>query len=137
MPRKASPKQPKPVLPVGEFYLPADSAWGGFINLRLNEEHKTQFDRWYGDDAPLVWQLLDDAIGGGMKFSLAYDAENQAYIATFTGKLYPDATSRCATSSRAPVLDEAIALLVWKFFVLAQCDMGDYLVKTSSLHRWG
>ncbi len=35
--------------------------WGGFLNLRLTEEHKAAFDAWHDASRETIGVLLDDA----------------------------------------------------------------------------
>jgi hypothetical protein len=117
--------------------ITSEPEWGGFLNLRLTDEHKVLFDTWHEASQQTVGTLLDDAMIDGIKVSLAYDTENECYIATFTGSLIPAHNTRYAASSRAGTYWEALALMCWKHFVLAEGNWFDYLPHSGTFKRWG
>lgn len=130
----ASDKQPSLLQP--RKSLETD-AWVGYINISLNEEHKRRYQAWASDDPTLAWQLLDDVLGSGLKVSLSYDAETDSYCATLTGRLSLGDTGKYAMTTWASSFDEVLSLMVWKFVVLCDSDVGDYRPKTGTLKRWG
>lgn len=111
--------------------------WGGFLNMKLDDADKERFDGWLVENASRVGSALEDALNEGIKFSLSYDAENECYIATFTGKLIPAHDTRYAASARAGTVNEGIALIVYKHFVLAEGNWFDFLPHNGKLARWG
>lgn len=135
-------RKPKSVVPpvpahVGKYYLDPKAEWGGFINIKVEDSQKNDFDNWWSTNRTYCWSALDDLMGEGMKVSLAYDQENECYICSFTGKGWDTSYSRWCMSTRAGTLDESIALAVWKHFVLADCEWGDFLPKTGKKKMWG
>lgn len=138
MPRKkAVPTKntPPPELK-GEYWLPPEAEWGGFINIRLDDEQKQQFTEYYAAFSEEIPSALDDLLGKGMKFSVSYDHENQSYVASFTGRLVRSMDLRCSTSSRHSTFQEAVALLVWKHHAMADGDYGNF--KTNGRRAdWG
>lgn len=140
MPRTKSstPKldTPSQTVQQGKFWCSNDAPWGGFINVSVSDEEKSQFEDWLVENAQDVSKRLDDLIGEGIKYGIAYDRENQCYIVTLTGSLVPKANLRCCVTSRAGTWNECDALAVWKHFVLCDGDYGDLL--TSGRKRsWG
>jgi len=136
MPRaKKDPNNPKPTSKPEPKAPEMD--WGGFLNLRLTEEHKADFDAWHEASRETIGVLLDDAMIDGLKVSIAYSPENEAYCATFTGQLIPAHNTRYAASSWAGTWQEAVALMCWKHFVLAQGSWFDFLPHSGKLKRWG
>lgn len=115
----------------------ANPEWGGFLNLRISEEEKTAFERWFAGDGCPMWEMYEQAMIDGLKFSHAWDEDNQCYIASFTGTLIPGQQTRYATSARAGTYVESIALLCYKHFVLADGDWSNYLPKTGKFMSWG
>ena len=120
MPRKKStPKLDTPEQNVeqGRWWLPNDAVWFGFMNVSLSDGEKSEFHVWHDQNSLEVNHYLEDLVGEGMKYSAAWDAENECFIVTFTGALLKGANTRCATTSRAGTWAEANALAVWKHFV--------------------
>lgn len=137
-PKKSVPSLdiPSQTVQQGKFWLPNDAPWGGFINVSLNDGDKQAFHTWYDVNANEVASMLDDLLGEGMKYSAAYDHENQCYIVTFTGGLVAGANLRCAVTSRSGTWGECNALAVWKHFVLCAGNYGD-LLATGRKRNWG
>jgi len=121
----------------GLYSLPGEAAWGGFINVRLDEEQKTSFLSWIASASEAVPSLVDDILGEGMKIGFSFDMEASCYIVSFTGALVGGSNERYSTNSRAGTLDEALALAVWKHFYLADGDYGNYKPRNGSLMTWG
>ena len=117
--------------------ITSEPEWGGFLNLKLDDGDKERFVEWQQQSGADVWKLLDDAMIDGVKFSLSYDAENECYIATFTGRLIPAHNTRYAASARAATWEEASALLCYKHFVLCEGNWFDFLPHSGRLNRWG
>lgn len=140
MPRKSksSPELDTPQKNVeqGRFWCANDAPWGGFINVSLIDGDKVDFHRWFDEHRSEVAGYLDDLVGEGMKYSAAYDRENQCYIVTFTGNLVEGANLRCAVTSRAGTWAECDGLAVWKHFILCAGNYGD-LLATGRKRSWG
>lgn len=121
----------------GVYWLPNDAAWGGFINIRLDEEQKSSFLAWFAATPEAIHPLLDDVLIEGMKVAFAYDRENQCYIVTFTGALVSNSNERYCATSRAGTLTECLGLACWKHFYLADGDYGNFKPKTGQMNNWG
>lgn len=142
MPGKRAPKGKSNVAQVEEqvrgiYYTDNEAVWGGFINIRLDDEQKSSFYAWYEDNHPTISKLLEDAICEGVKHGLAYDGKHQTFISTFTGALVLNSTERYVSTSRAGTMLEAIGLAVWKHFVLCDGDYGNYKPSNSAFLTWG
>jgi hypothetical protein len=129
--------EPKPEIQQGIYWTDNDAAWGGFINIRLDDEQKSSFHAWFGEYSSTVAGFIEDVLAEGMKVSMSYDRENQCHIATFTGALVRNSNERYVTTSRAGTLNESLGLAVWKHFFLADGDYGNYKPRTSTLMSWG
>jgi len=103
-----------------KFATKEDAAWGGFVNIRLNETHREAFTAWYAQNNIYVWQAFEDILGQGMKVAFAYDAANECTIVTFTGRLLSLADDRRCVTSRHSTPELALALAVWKHTELAR-----------------
>jgi len=121
----------------GVFWLPNDAAWGGFINVRLDDEQKQTFIEWFEEGDGTVHVYLEDILAEGMKVAFAYDRENQCHIVTFTGALVGGSNERYCATSRAGTLTECLALAVWKHVHLAAGDYGSYRPASGKLNNWG
>lgn len=120
----------------GKWWLSPDAPWGGFINIRVDEEQKEEFHVWCRDNPEQAWAHFDDALGQGMKSSLAYDRENECYIMTLTGALVEGSTERYCVTSRAGTLGDVIALSMWKHVELVHEKYGD-LRANGRMNNWG
>lgn len=130
MPRGKSVKstqQPAPGFAVAPRKIQKDDEWGGFVQVSVDEAHREDFDLWASEMGPRVYDELDDALGSGLKFTLAYDGQNQCYIASLTGR--PDIAGvrpfTCCLSARAGTFGDAIAVLMYKHVALLHSDWFD------------
>lgn len=140
MPRKTkttpSFDTPEKNVSQGKWYCTNDATWFGFCNVALNDGDKSAFVEWYSVNSDAVARMLDDLIGEGMKYGLAYDRENQCYIATLTGSLIPNSNVRACMTTRAGTWLEVEALAVWKHYILLAEDYGD-LMSSGRKRSWG
>lgn len=101
---------------------PQPGAWGGFINIRLSDADKDAFHQWFStlDDDPLtgIFSLVLE----GYKFSLSYAADGEYWTTSLTGEGLglTGIVERCCLTARAPQVDQAIALLLYKHVVIAK-----------------
>lgn len=139
MPRAKKPTQasglPDDKRPFSERNI--DPLWGGFLNLRLSAEETEMFKTWYPEQGVNLWSVFQDILATGLKFSIAWDAENQCHISTFTGKLIPGQETKYATSARAITWDESLALLIFKHDVLADRNWANFMPKHGTLNQFG
>lgn len=121
-----------------QYHLPNEAPWGGFINIKIDDEQKAEFFAWVEANAAHYSALFDDMLGDGLKASFSFDAEHECYILSLQGALLgSDPTKRYVSTSRAGTLPEVIALTVWKHVELAKGDYGNFSPKDSSFMRWG
>ena len=139
MPRSKAKSEPvaSPVTSSQPFYCDPKAEWGGFINIRLSDEHKAAFYDWLATNKNNVVPALEELAGAGMKIAFSYDAENEATVVTFTGNLVSGKPARWCVTTRAGSLAECLALACWKHYVLADQRYDDYLPKSDTLKRWG
>lgn len=112
------------------YYCAPDAPWGGYVNLRLVEEEREDFDNWAAEEAANLGGFLETALIDGLKLTVSYDAENSAYVATFTGAGCHGDKSRFCLTARSSVMTEAINLLCYKHYVLLDGDWGAYAPAT-------
>ncbi len=121
-----------------QYHLDSDAPWGGFINMRLDDDQRAEFYSWLEANTAHYPAAFDDMLGAGCKISFAYDYEHQCYICTVMGALVGSAPAdRFASTSRAGTLNEVIALTVWKHVELTGGDYGNYRPKDSQFMSWG
>jgi len=121
----------------GEFFCTADAAWGGFINIRLSELQKAEFKLWYETSASEAVLILRDFLNEGGKLSITFDREHDSFVVTYTGALMGNSRDRFAASSRAGILDEAMAIMAWKHGLLAQGDYSNWRPFGNTMEHWG
>ena len=137
MPGKRKPKTPSvPVASRGVYYCHSEAVWGGFINVRLDDEQKAEFYTWLDGNSQHVSGYVDDLLAEEAKVTLAFDRENDCYLVTVSGALVGGSTERYVSSSRAATLPETLALTVWNHFVLADGDYGNYRTN-GTMMKWG
>lgn len=119
------------------YLLPADAPWGGFLNARLDGEHKERFQDWFSSEGSRVWQALDDVLSEGVKVSLSFDAENSAYVAALTGRLCLSLKQRWVAQGRASTWEEAVAVVLYKHFVLAEGNWDNFRPSKGDFMKWG
>lgn len=126
----------KPSVQHGMYFCDPEAVWGGFINIRLDDEQKALFFEWLEGNAQFVSGYIEDLLGEEAKVTIVYDLANQCYVVTVAGTLVGGSTERYVSASRAGTLPEAFALTAWKHFVLAEGDYGNYRTNGSML-SWG
>ena len=116
-----------------------DLEWGGFINVRIDEDDKVQFEIWSEGNRSNLWVDFQEYLSRGFKFSLSYDPKGDFYLATFTaaGVKLIGIDLRCCLTARAPVWEVAIALLMFKHEVLAKGNWGNYLPSQLKFANFG
>lgn len=116
------------------YYCPGDAPWGGYVNLRINEEERADFDAWATEETADFQRSLDLALVDGLKLGVSYDAENSAYVATFTGSGCHGDKARYLLSARGSSFSESVALLVYKHTVLMDGDWSSYSPATGRMN---
>lgn len=138
MPGKRKPKgEAKPKVEHGIYYCEPEAVWGGFINIRLDDEQKSSFFEWFEGSSGDVARLWDDLLIQEAKVTVVWDVEHQCYITTVAGTLVEGSSERYVSTSRAGTLLEAMALTVWKHFYLADGDYGNFRPKDGGFMSWG
>lgn len=139
MPRKSKIKTSAkaPAVARGMYYCESDAAWGGYINLKLDDEQKNSFFTWFEDAGKATQQLLEDLLAEDAKVTFSYDRENQCHIISITGALVGNSNERYVVTSRAGTLDECLGLAVYKHFYLCDGDYADFRPSTGKMNNWG
>lgn len=138
MARKKSAKTPSAAqVEQGEFFCASDAPWGGFVNIKLSELQKSEFKLWYAEYPGEAVAILRDFLNEGGKLSVTYDREHDSYVVTYTGALMGGSGDRFAASSRAGILDEALAIMAWKHGHLAEGDYGNWRPFGNTMEPWG
>jgi len=120
------------------YLLPNEAPWGGFINIRLDEEQTAQFFSWEEENREHVSGYFDEILGAGVKASFSYDATHECFILAITGALMGSTPgSRFCSTSRAASFFLVMALTVWKHVVLARGDYGNYRPRGGGFMSFG
>jgi len=117
MASKALPPEETPNRPGTDQYsyrLSDNAAWGGFINVKIDEQQKERFTEWYEGERNASAQILEELLIAGIKVTLAYDTDNDSWLCSFTGRLVGDSDDRFVTTTRAGSMPEVIALACFK-----------------------
>jgi len=140
MPRgKALPKTGSTQKTNPPRFSPQEDEWGGFVSVRVSEEEREKFLLWYAENQADIQDLLTDCLAAGLKLSASWDGANMSMIATFTGRPSPSADwpFRCSMSARSGELFEAIALLLYKEFVVTGHDWTPWTINGRRQDTWG
>lgn len=134
--KAASPQQEPVEIKQGKWWLAQDAPWGGFINVRVDDEQKADYEVWLGEHPNECWVMLEDLLGEGMKVGFAYDRENECFILTFTGALVKGSTERYCLTTRAGTFGDVVALATWKHFQLLKEEYGSLKANGRKM-SWG
>lgn len=89
-----------------------------FVNVQLSEGQKKDFLKWKTEQAERIADLIGQIAVDDYKITCSWDARNQCYIASFTGKEDQRHNEHRSMSSRSDDWYEAIALNVYKHVVV-------------------
>lgn len=90
------------------------------ISSKLTDAELLEFETWYAKQQPKLWNTLTDILLDGHKQGVSWDAYNDCFIASLTGR--GDGVTndgRCLTS-RSQDWIEAVALNLYKHLVIYQ-----------------
>lgn len=135
---KSSPPRTEHDKSLQPYRLPDGAPWYGFVNVNLSDAMRGEFNHWYNNLHQDVPEMLIDIMARGVKASISYDAENQCFIVSLIGGLCaaePDGRFCCV--SRSDVLNEAIALAVYKHTMIAGGDYSKFIPRGKEITRWG
>lgn len=112
-PRRSSPK----------------AEWMSFVPCELREADKPAFLLWYAGDDRVIFGLLDEAIGEGLKFAITFDIRNHCYVSSLSGRPSPtqDYDWNATLTGRGSTIPEAMAVLFYKHTVIMEGDWFDRL----------
>lgn len=118
----------------------ARDEWAGFVPCELGADDEEKFREWVADNDPGMWSHLEDCLSVGLKFSLTYDAANQCFVASLSGR--PDVEGKQAWNAvltgRGGLSGEALAIVLYKHFDLLSGDWWGALNKPKTNKRaWG
>lgn len=102
---------------------PQDISWGGFIDLKLDDDDKAGFAAW---NSEFQWTYLDDLLADEMKVSFSYDDNTETYLCSLTSVKHAGNGMRCVLTARANSWELALALACYKHFVMLETDWGRF-----------
>jgi hypothetical protein len=117
----------------------SDVPWGGYVDLRLDDDDKQQFGVWSVSEHESFWLEFMELLGKGFKFGLSYVAEDDCYLASFTahGERLIGLNDRYCLTARAPAWEQAVMLLIFKHLVMARGNWGNFKPKSRKMERFG
>lgn len=68
-----------------------------FINYKFDKETKARFDTWYNSKGDTVLQAIFETLQGEHKISVSWDADNECFIGSMTGKEDSLNPNKCIT----------------------------------------
>lgn len=116
---------------------PDEVVWGGFINIKIDDETKGVFERFSTDPEVNIWRSVEDALATALKLGISWDSENQCFIATYVGAGVVGSNERYCLTARAGSMAEAVALLVFKDVIMCEQDWGRFKPRTGEVNNWG
>jgi len=119
------------------YYAAPDAAWGGYVDLSLDDGQRNRFVAWVSDQNGAWVNLLQDALAQGLGCSAKWDADNQCFVCSFAGAGVSNSNERYVLTARSDSYIEAMELLLYKHVELMRGDWGDYRPKTKTLRQWG
>lgn len=107
-----------------------------FVTLKLTSQDKTKFDEWAKPNAGKIFKYLGELAEGGYKFSVSPDFNNACVIASLTGTDNSVDNGGLCMTSRAETIDEALLVMCYKHFVMA--NGGNWLdIAGQNSDNWG
>lgn len=103
--------------------VPTEIQWGGFIDLKLDDEDKAGFATW---NSEFQWTYLDDLLADEMKVSFSYDDQTETYLCSLTSVKHAGSGMRCVLTARAGTWEIALSLACYKHFVMLETDWGRF-----------
>lgn len=120
-----------------KYYCEPDAPFGGYIDLKLDDDQHAAFDDWFLKENGKWLALLQDDVTEGLAFGSKWDASSQCFVATYSGCGITGSTERYVLTARASSFPEAMALLVYKHDVLMGRTWDDYKPSNQRLKAWG
>jgi hypothetical protein len=111
--------------------------WGGYIDVRLTNEDKLQFEAWYEANQSEWFGFLIDTLADGLKLGMMWDGGNSCYVATLNGRGVKTINKRFTLTARAGKFYEALALLCFKHYVMLEMDWGNWKPANKRQQDWG
>lgn len=94
--------------------------WQGFVECRLSDEDKEDFEHWFEANTLDPMRFLYDFVRDGFKVSLTPEVTKGSYTATITDNDPTSPQAGWALSAFGDSLEKAIMVLVYKHTVLLQ-----------------
>jgi hypothetical protein len=111
--------------------------WGGWIDIRMTDELKDAFTKWFEASGNLFWSLLEEILADGLKASCSWDATNDCFVASLNGQGAKSINKRYSLTARSGDMYEAIMLVLFKHVVVLESDWGNYRFDNKYTANWG
>jgi len=106
-----------------------------FVDLNLTPDQRDRFGTWYADAQSEMGDYLLAVTTADYRIGLSYDAQNNTSIASLTGRKEASRNANRCLTARAPEPLEALALLLYKHFVVA--DQQEWASAGDNGRKWG
>lgn len=137
LPSASSKSKTKESTPPPPRWSAQDDVWVGFLNARMDDADFTHFEQWAVANELYLQEQLEDVIASGAKLTVAYDHENESWVASLTGRLCLGLDGRASASARGGTYQESVSILLYKHYVMAEEDWGSFMAKSSSFLKRG
>jgi len=112
------------------------SQWGvEFIDLRLNQSDKKDFDAWVKVQTFTPLEFLWAVTQEDYKASISHDSEHSCFVVALTGKPTQTHNPNLCLTSRSDDLEEAIMLTAFKHTAI--CHSESWGQPASTTRSWG
>jgi hypothetical protein len=139
MPRKSVLKDTQSTFspPLMQRKIQKDDEWGGYVLCNVGDIEKESYSLWYEANQQYIMGYLSDIAATGLKCTLVYDASNQCFIASLTGRPdYDGQVPYTATlSARGATLHESLAVLLYKHIEMTGADWTEWLINGAKTKR--
>jgi len=119
------------------FACESTAAWGGWINIHLDETQKQAAQDWMEENSQHGGEMLGEIIGAGVKMTVAYDMEHDCWICSFTGALSLEDDARYTCTTRAGSMVDATLLATYKHVFVAKGDYTKFISSGDNFPVWG
>lgn len=102
---------------------PRDIPFGGFIDLRLDDDERADFEIYVKG---FEWNELLEVLADEIKLGISWDGTSDCYLVTFTSTKHGGKNVRYILTARADDWVRAVALVCYKHTRLLEGDWGRF-----------
>lgn len=91
----------------------------GYVNYPVNKQVAEDFRMWFDQQSHILEMVMEFALKDQLKFSVGEDTYHEAYTASYMCQDRSNPACGCVLTAWSKDMYEAVALLVYKHYVLA------------------